>query len=187
MLLYVLFHRMFRSVAAAALSLLLAVSGCTAQDAISVSTSEAVEVSMPEGFLLAELGKEAICRGDLILVNGETPYRFLEEPVLQKVCEGKNGSYFIRSTDLLLAPDALAAVNAMLSGFLEQGGSKTVNLVAAWRSAASQQILYDHIAAQVPRDLIPVTSTVGKVQNDGCQLPRTEIYLSHRGQNRSLG
>lgn len=146
MLLYAVIHRLIRPLAVAMLSVLLAGSGCTARDSLPASVTETAAVSAPEGFLLAELGDEAIYRGDLILVNNDTPYHFPEEPLLQRVAEGKTGSYFIRSTELLLAPAALEAVNALLDDFLAQGGSKTVNLVAAWRSEETQQRLFERSA-----------------------------------------
>ena len=145
---YALIHRFFRPAIALLLSGLLAGSGCTAREAVPSSAQEPVPVPQPEGFLLAELTENAIHRGNLILVNNDAPYHFPEVPSLRPVAEGKNGAYYIRSTDLLLAGDALDALNAMLDEFLSQGGSKTVNLVAAWRSEEVQQHLYDQSAAQ---------------------------------------
>lgn len=148
MFLYALIHHFFRPAIALLLSGLLAGSGCTAREVVQSSAPEAVSVPKPEGFLLAELTENAIHWGDLILVNHAAPYQFPEEPSLCRVAESKNGSYYIRSTDLLLAGDALDALNSLLNEFLSQGGSKTVNLVAAWRSAETQQHLYDQSTAR---------------------------------------
>lgn len=148
MFLYTLFYRFLRPAIAIALSALMTASGCTAREAVPSSAPEPVFVPKPEGFLLAELTENAIHRGNLILVNKDTSYHFPEVPFLRPVAEGKNGAYYIRSTDLLLAGDALDALNAMLSDFLSQGGSKTINLVAAWRSEEVQQHLYDQSAAR---------------------------------------
>lgn len=152
MFLYVLIRRFFRPAIAILLSGLLTGSGCTAREAVPSSAPETVTVPKPEGFLLAEFTEDAIHRGDLILVNHVTPYRFPEESSLFRVAEMKNGSYYIRSTDLLLAPAAQEALNVMLDEFLSQGGSKTVNLVAAWRSREVQQHLYEQSAARYGAD-----------------------------------
>ena len=152
MFLYALIHRFFRPVLALVLSTILAWSGCTAREAVPSSAPESVAVPEPEGFLLAELEGNAVHRGDLILVNNAVPFRFPEEMFLSPVADGKNGSYYIRSADLLLAPAALSAVNDLLDGFLAQGGSKTINMVAAWRSEETQRHLYDQSAAQYGAD-----------------------------------
>lgn len=144
MLLFSLLRAFFLPLAVAALSSLLTWSGCSAREQLPVSSHDTVTVRQQEGegFLLAELEEAAIHRGDLILVNRETPFRFLQEQTLINVSDHKSGSYFIRSTDLLLTADTLNAVNAMLDDFLAWGGSKTVNLVAGWRSEETQQHLF---------------------------------------------
>ena len=152
MFFFALIHRFHRPAAALALSVLLAGSGCTAHEPVPASAPEAVSVPKPEGFLLAELEESAIHRGELILVGGNTPYHLPDELLLSSVTEGKNGSYYIRSTDLLLAPAALEALNALLEEFLANGGSKTINLVAAWRSEDTQQHLFDQSAARYGSD-----------------------------------
>lgn len=112
-------------------------------------TQEAAAVQEePRDFLRVELGEEAIFRGDLILVNNQIPFRFPEAQELVSVSKGKSGSYFVRSLDMLAAPDALGAVNAMLDDFIAQGGSKTINLVALWRSVDTQRYLFDSSAAR---------------------------------------
>lgn len=148
MLFYALLHRFLRPAVALALSTMLAWSGCTARDAVPSSVPETVTMPEPEGFLLAELEENSIYRGDLILVNNSVPFRFPDELSFASVADGKNGAYYIRSTDLLLDADALAAVNGLMGEFLARGGSKTVNLVAAWRSEAAQRHLYDRSAAR---------------------------------------
>lgn len=133
------------------LSALLTWSGCTSrqESEIPVSSSDTVTIPEPDNaskdelFLLVEQEETAIHRGDLILVNPAISYQFPEQSLLLPVCDNKSSSYFVRSTDLLLAPNALTALNTMMDDFLAQGGSKTVNLVAGWRSAETQQHLFD--------------------------------------------
>ena len=133
---------------AVVLSALLTWSGCTAQEEIPASAPGSVTAPQKKfsGFLLAELEETAIHRGELILVNNDNPFHFPQEQILTTVWDHKSGSYLVRSTDLLLSPAALDAVNAMLDDFLAQGHEKTINLVAGWRSADTQQYLFDRSA-----------------------------------------
>ncbi len=95
---------------------------------------------------LTELGEDAIHTGDLILVNNQILYRFPEEQPLTCVFDGKTRSYYVRDKDVFLAPAALDALNAMMDAFQAQGGSKTVNVVAGYRTAEFQQHLFDQSA-----------------------------------------
>lgn len=133
---------------AAGLSLVIGGSGCMSRAVIPAAGEETVLLGRESGFLLAELEENAICRGDLILVNGDHAYLFPQEQTLCNVYENKSGSYYIRSMDLALDGDTLGAVNRMLDDFLAQGGSKTVNLVAGWRSEETQRHLFDQSAAR---------------------------------------
>lgn len=96
----------------------------------------------------AELGEDAIYTGELILVNNWTLYRFPEDQPLTCIFDGKTGSYYVRDREVYLAPVALEALNAMMDAFQAQGGSKTVNVVAGYRTEAFQQHLFDQSAQQ---------------------------------------
>ena len=95
---------------------------------------------------LTDLGEEAIYTGELILVNNWTDYHFPEDQELVSLYEEKSDSYYIRSTELYLAPAAMEALNALLDDFAAQGGSKTINVVACYRTAEEQQHLFDQSA-----------------------------------------
>ena len=95
-----------------------------------------------------ELGEDAIYTGELILVNNWTLYHFPEEQPLACIFDGKTGSYYVRDREVYLAPAALEALNAMMDAFQAQGGSKTVNVVAGYRTEAFQQHLFDQSAQQ---------------------------------------
>ena len=99
---------------------------------------------------LTDLGEEAMYTGDLILVNNQVFYRFPEEPEksLAVVFDNKTGSYYVRDREVLLAPHALSALNDMMDAFQEQGGSKSVNVVAGFRTEEFQQHLFDQSAEQ---------------------------------------
>ncbi len=92
---------------------------------------------------LTQLEEGAVYTGDLLLVNNQVLYRFPEEQPLTSIYEGKTGSYYVRDKEVYLAPTALEALNRMLDAFRDQGGSKTVNVVAGYRTEAFQQHLFD--------------------------------------------
>ncbi len=97
---------------------------------------------------LTDLGAEAIYTGDQILVNNQIFYRFPadQEKDLAVIFDNKTGSYYVRDKEVLLAPHALAALNEMMDAFQAQGGSKTVNVVAGFRTKDFQQHLFDQSA-----------------------------------------
>ena len=97
-----------------------------------------------------DLGEDAIAAGDLILVNNQIFYRFPDAPEqsLAVILDNKSDSYYVRDREVLLAPHALAALNEMMDAFREQGGSKSVNVVAGFRTLEFQQHLFDQSAEQ---------------------------------------
>ncbi len=108
------------------------------------------QMTTPSGIActLTDLGADAIYTGDLILVNNQIFYHFAEnqDMSLTVVFDNKSDSYYVRDKDVLLAPHALAALNGMLDAFREQGGSKSVNVVAGFRTEEFQQHLFDQSA-----------------------------------------
>ena len=104
------------------------------------------------GYVRAELGEDAVHTGELILVNNWTLYRFPEEQPLACVFDGKSDSYYVRDREVFLAPVALETLNGMMDAFRAQGGSKTVNVVAGYRTEDFQQHLFDQSAEQNGED-----------------------------------
>lgn len=92
---------------------------------------------------LTQLGEEAIHTGELILVNNWNYYHFPAEEDLTCIYENKSDSYIVARTDTVIAPAAMEALNALLDAFREQGGSKSVNVVAGYRTEEFQQHLFD--------------------------------------------
>ena len=95
---------------------------------------------------LTELGEEAVHTGELILVNNQILFRFPREQDLVSIYQEKSGSYYVRDMEVLLSPVAMGPPNALLDDFLEQGGSKSVNVVAGHRTEEFQQHLFDQSA-----------------------------------------
>lgn len=92
---------------------------------------------------LTELGEEAVRTGELILVNNWNYYDFPEQEDLVCIYENKSSNYIVARTDTMIAPAAMEALNALLDAFREQGGSKTVNVVAGYRTEEFQQHLFE--------------------------------------------
>lgn len=91
---------------------------------------------------LTELGEEAVYTGELILVNNQVLYHFPDEQELVSIYEERTSSYYVRDMEVYLAPVAMEALNRLMDGFLENGGSKTINVVAGYRDRAFQQHLF---------------------------------------------
>ncbi len=102
-------------------------------------------VTTPSGIAcaLAELGEEAVHTGELILVNNWNFYHFPDQAELTNIYENKSDSYIVARTDTVIAPAAMEALNALLDAFRQQGGSKSVNVVAGYRTEEFQQHLFD--------------------------------------------
>ena len=134
-----------------ALSLLLA--GCLFRESLpGVRHETGKQSNSGAACTQTELGENAIYTGDLILVNNWTLYHFPEEQPLVCIFDGKTGSYYVRDREVYLAPVALEALNTMMDAFRAQGGSKTVNVVAGYRTEAFQQHLFDQSAQQNGQD-----------------------------------
>ena len=99
-----------------------------------------------------ELGEEALYTGELILVNNSVFYHFPQDQELVSIYEEKSGSYFVRDMEVNLSPVAMTALNSLLDAFLDQGGSKTINVVAGYRDRAYQQHLFDQSAQRNGQD-----------------------------------
>ena len=95
---------------------------------------------------LTDLGEGAVYTGELILVNNWTEYHFPEEQELVCMLEETSGDYYVRDYSVYLSPVAMDAFNDMMADFRAQGGSKTVNVVAGYRTAEDQQHLFDQSA-----------------------------------------
>ena len=120
-----------------------------------VQTDMPEEETLPEKFVttisgidcvMTELEPEQIHTGDLILVNNWNFFHFPEEQELHSVYEKKSDGYYVRDLTVYLAPKAMEAMDKMLMDFRAQGGSKSINVVAGYRTEEDQQGLFDRSA-----------------------------------------
>ena len=125
------------------------------ESADSVGTDAPEEETQPEKFVttlsgidcvMTEMEEEQIQTGKLILVNNWNFFHFPEEQDLVCVYEKKSDGYYVRDLSVYLAPDAMEAMDRMLMDFRAQGGSKSVNVVAGYRTEEDQQGLFDRSA-----------------------------------------
>lgn len=80
--------------------------------------------------------------GSLVLVSNGHGWSFPDTPLIQ-IYGNKPACYSLRAVDLQLQPEALSALNAMLSDYSETTGDRSVNVVAAWRDREMQESLYN--------------------------------------------
>lgn len=88
------------------------------------------------------LQPEDIHRGTLVLVNAEHPYTFPSFTMLAALYPYKSNTYQIKSTELLVSPQIVAPLNAMLNDFYAETGLTNVNVVSGYRSYNYQQTLF---------------------------------------------
>ena len=90
------------------------------------------------------LSSEEVFRGDLILVNYETPYVFPEdESELVYVSEHKTDDYRVAYPDFRLDSDVVEVFNDFVSDLNEATGERCLLVNSTYRSFEQQQATYD--------------------------------------------
>ncbi len=98
-------------------------------------------------FTTVELTRTDLTEGSLVLVNGDTPWRFSAENTLMNVYDNAVTAYQLSGTDLLLQEPAINALNDMMSEFVRITGFENVMLSEAYRSAEDQTRIYKQALA----------------------------------------
>ena len=109
------------------------------------------QVCMPDTLdaQLLQMEEEDIHRGDLILVNADTPCTFADSTDdMVRIYDHKTGSYQVRTTQLFWMPQAMEPLNDLLDGFYAQYSDRAVNIISTYRSYDDQQQLYDQRVQQ---------------------------------------
>lgn len=101
---------------------------------------------------LTQLSQAQTHTGELILVNNWNHYVFPEEQELVCIYEKKSSGYYVRDLSVYISPVAMEALDRMLVDFREQGGPKGINVVAGYRTAETQQHLFDQSAERNGRE-----------------------------------
>ena len=125
----------------ACLAAFLIFSGCSVkapEPDPSVDAPPSVSDVLPDG--MTSLETESVA-GSLVLVSNMHAWSFPDVPLIQ-IYGNKPACYSLRAADLQLQPEALTALNAMLSDYSETTGDRSINVVAAWRDRETQASLY---------------------------------------------
>lgn len=93
------------------------------------------------GYERVEEDASGIYKGDLILVNGDAPYQFLDDNELVSLYDYKSGSYKVKDKDVLLARRIISPLNDLFDDFYAAHQSNTVNIISGYRSYEFQQTL----------------------------------------------
>ena len=85
-----------------------------------------------------KMTQEDIHRGELLLVNNNTPYVFPQEEELVEIYQGKSDSYGVQDQKMRLKPQALQAINQMMDDFRLSTGRSDVTVISAYRTQEYQ-------------------------------------------------
>lgn len=114
------------------------------QEIISEKEETAPEKNEPE-YETIKLDYSEIYRGDLILVNYETPYVFPEdEAYLTSISEGKSDDYRVAYNYFLLDSDVLSVFNDFAEELRDVTGERCLLVNSSYRSFEDQQSTYDN-------------------------------------------
>ena len=89
-----------------------------------------------------------IYKGELILVNNNIPYRFMEEKSLVSLYDYKNAAYQVKDKNVLLSKDTIEPLNSMLDDFYQAHGPNSLIVVSGYRTNEFQQALYEERVSQ---------------------------------------
>lgn len=98
-------------------------------------------------FTTVELSRTDLSKGSLVLVNGDTPWRFPADHTMVNVYDNAVTVYQLSGTDLQLQEPAMDAFNDMMAEFVRITGFEDVMLAEAYRSAEDQTRIYKQALA----------------------------------------
>lgn len=88
--------------------------------------------------------KSDIAKGELILVNHDTPYPFAEDTdQLVRVYEYKNSSYMVKDLNVSLHQSVMEPLNDMLKDFQNQYSTDALTVISGHRTFDYQESLYN--------------------------------------------
>lgn len=105
-------------------------------------------------FITVECTSDDINRGELILVNYETPYVFPEDDSLVMMSHDKSDSYSVAYNDFMLDETALDAFNDFTDALAAETGEKCLLVNSTYRSLEDQQSTYDSYLASNGEDYV---------------------------------
>lgn len=97
----------------------------------------------PRDYDTAEMEKDMVYQGKLILINGSNPCRMLEKNQMSPIFDLKNSSYQVKDAEVMANREAIEALNEMLGDFKSKTGKDDVNIISGYRGVELQTELFD--------------------------------------------
>ena len=85
-----------------------------------------------------------IHRGDLVLVNQDAPYQFIDDIDLVSLCEVDHDSYQVKNEDVLVDREIVGPLNDLLDDFYTISHTNAVMIISGHRSYDYQQTLLNN-------------------------------------------
>lgn len=92
--------------------------------------------------------KSDISKGELILVNNNIPYPFIDNVELVRVYDYKNSSYKVKDLSVTLNKSVIGPLNEMLKEFQNQYKTNAVTIISGHRTYDYQESLYNKRTAE---------------------------------------
>jgi len=126
-------------------------SGNTSENDNSDSISDTGSLPSNTEFATVTVDNQKVFTGDLILVNDEHPYIFPsdDQSTLVSLYENKSSDYKTGDINVKLQPQAIQAMNSMMSAFKLIYGRTDLTIMNGYRSLQDQQKEYDSIVNDV--------------------------------------
>ena len=108
-------------------------------DGASGSMSEFIP--QKEGYTPVRMSETDICKGDLILINRDAPYRFTEDKELSSLYDYKNDTYKVKDKNVTLDTRIIDSLNQLMGGFYAEHHIHDINVLSGYRSYEYQESL----------------------------------------------
>lgn len=112
-------------------------------DNSTTTQADKTQSTLPKNFENIELTEEDKNKGELILVNGTHSTTDLSESKMVDLFETKTASYTLRNSKMFVSKDIYSNINAWFDDFYKESGKRTINIIDAFRSHATQKQLFD--------------------------------------------
>ena len=119
---------------------------------LSVAEEGMLDISAKSGYVEKELEENSICKGNLILVNGNYEYKDKNvENALVSVYDCKNNCYYVKDKNVMLHKEVIDSFNCMLKRFSQVTDNTQVMIVSGYRNREYQSQLYEENLQQTGR------------------------------------
>lgn len=116
-------------------------------DSATTTQADNAQTTLPENFEIIEFKEEDKKKGELILVDGTHSTTDLSDAKMVDLFEVKTASYTLRNSKMFVSKDIYENINAWFDDFYKESGKRTINVIDAFRSHATQQQLFNSISS----------------------------------------